>query len=110
MGMLIRLRLPPMVAFVSRRFPLYAQLGPIRLLWDRWPTTAPILTRHFAGSGRYQSRCRSEAVASRSVLHRQQQRPQGVKGALRKKMFEKEARLLRIGVVGAGPISQAAHF
>src|SRR5436305_14538410 len=28
----------------------------------------------------------------------------------RKKMIEKEARLLRIGVVGAGPISQAAHF
>ena len=25
-------------------------------------------------------------------------------------MIEKEARLLRIGVVGAGPISQAAHF
>src|SRR2546421_10902195 len=28
----------------------------------------------------------------------------------RKKMIEKEARLLRIGVAGAGPISQAAHF
>src|SRR5438876_3424514 len=28
----------------------------------------------------------------------------------RKKMIEKEARLLRVGVVGAGPISQAAHF
>ena len=25
-------------------------------------------------------------------------------------MFEKESRLLRIGVVGAGPIAQAAHF
>ncbi len=25
-------------------------------------------------------------------------------------MIQKEARLLRIGVVGAGPISQAAHF
>ena len=25
-------------------------------------------------------------------------------------MIQKEARLLRIGVVGAGPVSQAAHF
>ncbi len=25
-------------------------------------------------------------------------------------MIQKEARLLRIGVLGAGPISQAAHF
>src|SRR5262249_11035614 len=31
-------------------------------------------------------------------------------GERRKKMIEKEARLLRIGVVGAGPIAQAAHF
>src|SRR5438876_12157812 len=27
-----------------------------------------------------------------------------------KTMIQKEARLLRIGVLGAGPISQAAHF
>src|SRR3989440_8784894 len=31
-------------------------------------------------------------------------------GEQRKKKMEKESRLLRFGVVGAGPISQAAHF
>lgn len=40
-----------------------------------------------------------------NTIHRRR-----VTGEQRKKMIEKEARLLRIGVVGAGPISQAAHF